>query len=375
VFGLARGDGDGDAVVQVLFIRGVKMVGVDSFTLDGAKDETDADVMASFIKQFYESATYIPRRIVVPVALPERELIESWLGERREGKVELLVPQRGEKRRLVEMATKNARESLDMARVKWLADRGKTQNALAQLQDELDLPALPSRIECYDISNIQGTSSVGSMVVFADGHPRPQEYRRFRIKSVTGANDFASMAEVLRRRFRRARERHVLESGADAPAIEGESDLEGKIDESFAALPDLVIIDGGKGQLSAVLDVMRDMGVKHIPTVGLAKQHEEIYVQDVSDPIVLPRGSEALYLVQRIRDEAHRFAITYHRGVRSKAGMQSALDLVPGVGPKRRKALIKKFGSVKGIREASVEEIASTVGFTAALAEKVKAAI
>ncbi len=299
VFGLARGEGD--AVVQVLFVRGVKMVGVDSFTLDGAKDETDGDVMASFIKQFYESATYIPRRIVVPVVLPERELIESWLTERRDGKVELLVPQRGEKRRLVEMAAKNARESLDMARVKWLADRGKTQTALTQLQDELDLPA--------------------------------------------------------------------------PPAIEGAEAKSGADDESFAALPDLVIIDGGKGQLSAVLDVMRDMGVKHIPTVGLAKQHEEIYVQDVSDPIVLPRASEALYLVQRIRDEAHRFAVTYHRGVRSKAGMQSVLDTVPGVGPKRRKALIKKFGSVRGIREASVDEIASTVGFTAALAEKVKAAI
>ncbi len=373
VFGLARGDSD--AVVQVLFVRGVRMVGVDSFTMDGAKDETDAAVMASFIKQFYESATYVPRRIVIPVTLPELELIESWLAERRGGRVEILVPQRGEQRRLVEMAANNARESLDMARVKWMADRGKTQTALSQLQDELDLPALPARIECYDISNIQGTSSVGSMVVFVDGHARPQEYRRFRIKGVTGANDFASMAEVLRRRFRRARERLVAETGADAPEIEGDSRGGAKSDESFAALPDLVIIDGGKGQLSAVLDVMRDMGVKHIPTVGLAKQYEEIYVQDVSDPIVLPRTSQALYLVQRIRDEAHRFAITYHRGVRSKAGMQSALDTVPGVGPKRRKALIKKFGSVRGIREASVEEIAATVGFTAALAEKVKAAI
>jgi excinuclease ABC subunit C len=213
------------------------------------------------------------------------------------------------------------------------------------------------------------------MAVFVDGHPRPQEYRRFRIKGVAGANDFASRAEVLRRRFRRARERLVLESGAHAPAMEGESENGARSDESFAALPDLVIIDGGKGQLSAVLDVMRDMGVKHIPAVGLAKQHEEIYVQDVSDPIVLPRASEALYLVQRIRDEAHRFAITYHRGVRSKTGMQSALDTIPGVGPKRRKALIKKFGSVRAIREASVEEIASTVGFTAALAQKVKASI
>ena len=373
IFGLARGDTD--AMVQVLFIRGIKMVNVDSFTLDGTKDEADGDVMASFIKQFYESATYIPKRVVVPIELPERALIESWLAERRGGRVELLVPQRGEKRRLVEMAANNARESLDMARVKWLADRGKTHNALTQLQEELDLPGLPARIECYDISNTQGTSSVGSMVVFGDGHPRPQEYRRFRIKSVTGANDVASMAEVLRRRFRRARENLLRETGAEAPAVDAASKSGARDDESFAAMPDLVIIDGGKGQLSAVTDVMREMGVKHIPTVGLAKQHEEIYVQDVSEPIVLARTSEALYLVQRIRDEAHRFAITYHRGVRGKSSIQSALDAIPGVGPKRKKALLKKFGSVRGIREAAIEEIAATVGFTAALAEKVKASV
>ncbi len=382
VFGLARGETD--AMVQVLFVRGVKMIGLDGFTLDGTKDEPDADVMASFVKQFYESATYIPRRVVLPVPLVEQELIESWLTERRGGRVELLVPRRGEKRRLVEMATNNAREALSMARVKWLADRGKTQSALAQLQEELDLPALPRRIECYDISNIQGTSSVGSMVVFVDGHPRPQEYRRFRIKTVVGANDFASMAEVLRRRFRRARERLIEETGAEAPAVDGDgngiepsrgSAGRAREDASFAALPDLVIIDGGKGQLSAVVDVMREMGVKHIPTVGLAKQHDEIYVQDVSDPVVLPRTSEALYLVQRIRDEAHRFAITYHRGVRGKSSIQSALDTIPGVGPKRKKALLRKFGSVRAIREASVEEIASTVGFTSALAEKVKASV
>jgi excinuclease ABC subunit C len=320
----------------------------------------------------------------VPCELPEHALIESWLTERRGGRVELLVPQRGEKRRLVEMAANNARESLDMARVKWLADRGKTQNALAQLQEELDLPALPQRIECYDISNIQGTSSVGSMVVFADGHPRPQEYRRFRIKTVTGANDFASMAEVLRRRFRRARERLLAETGAEAPAAEaplakpatsGGRPQRDRDDSSFAALPDLVIIDGGKGQLSAVTDVMREMGVKHIPTVGLAKQHEEVFVQDVTDPIVLPRASEALYLVQRIRDEAHRFAITYHRGVRGKSAIQSALDTISGVGPKRKRALLKRFGSVRGIREATVDEIAATVGFTSALAERVKASL
>ncbi|MDP9238219.1 MAG: excinuclease ABC subunit UvrC [Chloroflexota bacterium] len=375
IFGLARGDDD--AVVQVLFVRGIRMIGVDSFTLDGAKDETDADVMASFVKQFYESATYVPKRVIVPMELPEHALIESWLSERRGTRVELLSPQRGEKRRLVEMATNNARESRDMAHVKWLADTGKTRAALEGLQEELDLPAIPHRIECYDISNIQGTNSVGSMVVFIDGHPRPQEYRRFRIKSVEGANDFASMAEVLRRRFRRAREKLLHDTGATAPEVESTAtngDRPAR-DDSFAALPDLVIIDGGKGQLSAVIDVMREMGVKDIPTVGLAKQHEEIYVQDVSEPIVLPRQSQALYLVQRVRDEAHRFAITYHRGLRSKAGMQSALDTIPGVGPKRKKALLRKFGSVKGIREANIEEIAATVGFTSALAEKVKSGL
>ncbi|HZP55951.1 MAG TPA: helix-hairpin-helix domain-containing protein, partial [Dehalococcoidia bacterium] len=220
--------------------------------------------------------------------------------------------------------------------------------------------------------------SVGSMVVFVDGHPRPQEYRRFRIKSVVGANDFASMAEVLRRRFARARRRLLEETGATAPD-DGATPVDGtrpeRDDLSFAALPDLVVIDGGKGQLAAAADVMREMGVKEIPVVGLAKQHEEIFVQDVSEPVVLPRASEALYLVQRLRDEAHRFAITYHRGVRAKSSIQSALDAVPGVGPKRKKALLRKFGSVRGIREASVEDIAATVGFTTTLAERVKASI
>jgi len=374
VFGLARGEGE--AVVQVLFVRGTRMVGTDSFTLDGTKDESDADVMGSFVKQYYESATYVPRRVYVPVALPEEELIEAFLSERRGTKVEVIAPARGEKRRLVEMATNNAREAMERAHVKWLADRGKTRAALEMLQEELDLPALPQRIECYDISNIQGTNSVGSMVVFIDGHPRPQEYRRFRIKSVEGANDFASMAEVLRRRFARARERALREGGAqDDAAAADDAPANGRDDASFAALPDLVIIDGGKGQLAAVTDVMREMGVKEIPTVGLAKQHEEIYVQDVSEPVVLPRASEALYLVQRVRDEAHRFAITYHRGLRKKVGFQSALDTISGVGPKRKKALLRKFGSVRAIREATVEEIASTVGFTSTLAERIKAQI
>lgn len=372
VFGMARTQGE--ACVQVFFVRGIQMVGRDFFTLDGVSDEADTDVLGSFLKQFYESALYVPKFVVVPIAVPETDLIEAWLSEKRGTKVQIVVAQRGTRRRMVELAAENARESMDMLRARWLADKSKTTQALIELQDELDLPTIPRRIECYDISNIQGTSSVASMVVFIDGHPKPAEYRRFRIKTVEGANDFASMAEVLKRRFARFQRRDgagdlesVLPPGYDT---DEPVQLEG-----WGSLPDLVIVDGGKGQLSAALDAMRNLGLKHVPLAGLAKQNEELFVQDLADPIVLPRTSQALYLVQRIRDEAHRFAIQYHRKVRTKTGMESALDSVPGIGPKRKRALLRKFGSLKGIREAPVEEIASTVGFTKTLAEKVKASL
>ena len=358
IFGLAR-DGN-DACVFVWFLRGTKIVGRDHFMLEGANEETDAAVIGSFIKQFYDAAAYVPKAVLVPALPADRELIEEWLSGRRGSRVEVRVPERGGRRQLVQTANENAREALESERVKWLADRGKTTQALEQLADELNLPAPPRRIECYDISNIQGTNSVGSMVVFIDGHPRPAEYRRFKIRTVDGANDFASMAEVLRRRFRR-------KEGAEAERVER--------DESFAAKPDLVIIDGGKGQLAAVLDVLRDMGLEEIPATGLAKRNEELYVKDMSEPIILPRISQALYLVQRIRDEAHRFAVTYHRNLRAKAGTKSALDEIPGVGPKRKKALVKKYGSVQRIREADVDDIAATPGFTTKLAERLKAAI
>ena len=421
VFGLARDETE--ACVQVFFIRGTQMVGRDFFTLDGVKDESDADVLGSFLKQFYESAVYVPKLVVVPFAVPEASLIAEWLTEKRGSKVSIVVAQRGVRRRMVGLAAENARESLDMLRVRWLADSDKRDQALGELQEELDLPAYPRRIECYDISNIQGTSSVASMVVFIDGQPRPQEYRRFRIKTVAGANDFASMVEVLGRRFRRfapeqtgkrangqseetpqvadleaARPsrasgradngrqrgtgaqpltgslRGVPSASSLPPAEQRESDAQpddGAL-EGWGALPDLVIVDGGKGQLSAALDVMRNLGLKDVPLAGLAKQNEELFVQDLAEPIVLDRKSQALYLVQRIRDEAHRFAITYHRKVRSKSGMESALDAVPGIGPKRKRALLRKFGSLKAIREAPVEDIAATVGFTTSLATKVK---
>ena len=426
VFGLARGgtstarSDSSEACVQVFFIRGTQMVGRDFFTLDGVQDEPDGEVLGSFLKQFYESAVYVPKSVVVPFAVPESGLIAEWLSEKRGSKVSIVVAQRGLRRRMVELATENARESLDMLRVRWLADSGKRDQALTQLQDELDLPTYPRRIECYDNSNIQGSSPVASMVVFIDGKPKPQEYRRFRIRTVVGANDFATMAEVLGRRFKRwenksgtfdARDGGSNGSGeigagdGDEPSIDiaggrwpgaleqvqaelagtGQSESD-ESEESFSlgnededdglsgwgALPDLVIVDGGKGQLAAALDAMRNLGLVRVPVAGLAKQNEELFVQDQAHPIVLPRTSQALYLVQRIRDEAHRFAITYHRKVRSKTGMESALDSVPGVGPKRKRALLRKFGSLSGVREAPVEEIASTVGFTQSLAEKVK---
>ena len=424
VFGLARAEQE--AYVQVWFVRRGNVIGRDNFQLDGTVDEPDERVLGSFIEQFYESAPYVPRRVLLPIAVEDSQVIEQVLSERRGRPVRLMVPSRGEKRELVQRAVANARESLEQARARWLADSGKKRQALEQLQDALSLPELPARIECYDISNIQGTSAVGSMVVFVDGHPKRSEYRRFGIKGVAGQNDFAMMQEVLKRRFWKMR-RETEGEGANegtpdrpadhdtdrerveaelsqpnagammtAPTADGDggsqhgrharatstsgergrelSNGQGtktEYDESFQTTPDLVIVDGGKGQVSAAHDAMHNLGVGQIPLAGLAKRFEELYVKDVSEPIVLDRTSQALYLVQRVRDEAHRFAITYHRGVRSKAGVQSALDTIQGIGPKRKKALLRKFGSVKGIREAGVEEIAATPGFTKALAEKV----
>ena len=364
IFGIARSDDQ--ACVQVFFIRGTQMVGRDHFIVEGARDETDSAVLGSFLEQYYESAQYIPKLVAVAVEPAERNDIEVMLSEKRESQVEVRVPARGEKLRLIEMANENARETLDMLQVKWLADATKTDRALEQLQEELALPEPPGRIECYDNSNIQGSSPVSSMVVFENGRPATSQYRRFRVKTVEGADDFATMQEVLRRRFRRAGKVR-----SQSVAVDGEVAELPEADDAWD-LPDLVIIDGGKGQLSAAVEAMREIGVYDIPTVGLAKQHEELFVPGEPAPVILPRGSDALYLVQRIRDEAHRFAITYHRQLRGKSQVSSALDNVPGIGPKRKKALLRKFGSVKAVREASVEEVAATVGFTEALAGRVK---
>ena len=410
VFALSR-QGD-ETCVQAFFVRGTVVADTDSFMVDGTLEASDGEVMGAFLAQFYESATYVPRTLLLSNAPDDRDELEAMLRERRQGAVELAVPERGERRGLVATAEENAREALTMHHARWIADRDKTEVALELLQEQLDLPERPQRIECYDISTIQGTNTVASMVVFEHGVPATNEYRRFRIKTVEGQDDFASMKEVLGRRFKTiAKRRREERGGAEAAAKESEgappavvelpmvaesagtftlpavAPVPGLPDEAadaelpselpddaspWDAVPDLVIIDGGKGQLGAVLDVMRDLDLPDVPVCGLAKQHEEIFMKDVSEPIMLPRDSEALYLVQRIRDEAHRFAITYHRQLRGKAATKSVLDTIPGIGPKRKRALLRKFGSVKGIREATVDEVASTVGFTGRLAETVK---
>ena len=349
---------DGQACVQVFFIRGGKLIGREYFVLTGAGDEDEAQVMTSFVKQFYDEAAFVPPEILVQTDLDELPIIEQWLRQKRGHKVVVKVPRRGEKRDLMRMALQNAQETLTRLRAEWEADTSKHVEALTELQGALGLPEPPSRIECYDISNIQGTAATGSMVVFVQGTPSKQDYRHFRIKSVDGPNDYASMAEVLRRRFARARE-HA-----------GERSVDGKTNR-WAIMPDLVIVDGGKGQLSSAVEAMEAMGVGDIPVAGLAKQNEELFVPGRSAPIVLPRESQALYLVQRIRDEAHRFAITYHRKLREKRGTASVLDEIPGIGPRRRRALLQAFGSLDAIRQATVDELAAVPGITRHLAEQV----
>ena len=356
VLGLARQDTQ--AAVQLFAVRGGKMVGRDVFLLDAPRETPDAEVLAGFVQQYYERATSIPPTVLLPCLPEDAADLETFLAERRGGAVHLHVPRRGEKRELLELAGRNATETIAREHARWLADQGKTLSALEGLSEALDLPGLPTRIECYDISNFQGAQSVGSMVVFEDGKPRTGEYRRFRIKDVVGANDFASHQEVLRRRFRR------IKSGE-----------EGNAEELRWQLPDLVVIDGGKGQLHAAKEVLDDLGYHDLAVVGLAKEREEIFRPDRDAPVLLPTTSPALYLMQRLRDEAHRFAITYHRALRAKAATKSAFDDLPGVGPKRRAALLRVFGSAKRVREAPVEQVAAVPGIGPALAAKIKAGL
>ena len=343
-----------EACAQVFFVRGGKLMGKEHFILQGVQDEDPGKVMASFIEQFYSIGADIPPNILLQIHPEDSVLLENWLGSKLGHRVRLTVPRRGEKKKLVDMVAENAAELLEQSRIKWLADTGKTAAALEELKTQLYLPRMPKRMECYDISDIRGTAAVGSMVVFENGRPKSAHYRRFKIKSVSGIDDYAMMQEVLRRRFARGIQK------------------EQKDTKGWAVVPDLILIDGGRGHLNAILSVMNDLGIDSIPVASIAKENEEVFIPEKSKPIMLHRNSQGLYLLQRIRDEAHRFAISYHTKIRKKTGLTSQLDQVPGIGPKRKRALIKKFGSIKGIKEATLDELTSVPGMNQSLAERVK---
>ena len=360
---------EGDTCVQVFFVRGGKLLGREYFILDGAEDEDEQAIMTSFVKQFYDEAAYVPPEVLLPSQVEEALIIEQWLRQKRGTKVMLTVPRRGHKRDLVRMATDNAAETLGSLRSQWQADRHRQEQAMSELQEALDLPFAPVRIECYDISTTQGTATVGSMIVFVHGVPRKSDYRRFNVRSVQDdPDDYASMREVLTRRMKRWQAASKGELASTDPGAKARKQV------AWALLPDLLLVDGGKGQLNVAVEVLQAFDLLgQVPVAGLAKREEELFLPNRKDPILLPRSSQGLFLVQRARDEAHRFAITGHRSQRRKIGIASQLDRVPGVGPARRKLLLKHFGSVEAIRAATVEEIGALPGIPRDVAESVKA--
>jgi len=360
---IAMARSNGEACVQVFFIRSGKLIGREYFLLQGAEGAADANVMTGFIKQFYDQASMVPPQVLLPHEIEEAHIIKQWLGSRRTGEsFEILIPHDGQQRDLIQLAAENAAETLQSLQARWQAEKHRQTEALAELQTALNLQSPPNRIECYDISNTQGTSAVGSMVVFEQGVPSKKYYRRFNIRSVTGPDDFASMEEVLQRRFNRWQSAHEM---GDQPGK--------KPDPSFSMLPDLLIVDGGKGQLSRAVAVLEKYNLMdQVPVAGLAKQNEELFIPGQSQGIILPNGSQGLFLIQRVRDEAHRFAISGHRKRRTKSGLASRLDTIAGVGPARRKALLGKFGSIQNIQAASVDELSSIPGISENLAHQIK---
>jgi excinuclease ABC subunit C len=346
---IAMAQGFNSIQIQIFFMRGGRVIGRDTYSLEEEDDQSRSEILSNFIRQYYSQVLIVPPEILVQEQLEDAPLLEEWLSQRSGHKVELKTPQRGEKRDLIELVANNALQSLGRSHTRRLNNKEEAQLALQELKQALGMSSMPVRMEAFDISNTQGSLSVASMVVFQMGIPDKNSYRRFKIKTVEGANDFASMAEVLRRRFQRALEQHP----------------------KFSVLPDLVLIDGGKGQLGAAREIMKELGFGHIPTIGLAKQFELVYMEDREEPIVLPPRSRPLFLLQRIRDEAHRFAITYHRNLRSSAALRSQLEQVPGIGILRTKALLKAFSSFEHMSVATLEELADVPGMNARAAEEV----
>jgi excinuclease ABC subunit C len=337
------------AYVEIFFIRNNKLVGRDYVLLDGIRDEDPGQIMTSFVKQYYSSTSSIPPLILLQFPIDEPDIIAGWLSNQRGALVELRVPQRGIKKQLIDIVEENARQGLALYQAKQ-SKLMESALVLEELKERLDLPRIPMRIEGYDISNIRGNQAVGSMAVFSKGQSRRAYYRRFRIKSVSGIDDYAMIQEVLRRRFKRSLAN----------------------DDKWSAMPDLILIDGGKGHLNAALEILKELRLNAVPAAALAKENEEVFIPGKPEPLNIPRTSAALHLLQRVRDEAHRFALGYHKKLRHRESIASALDSVPGIGPKRKKALIKKFGSVRGIKEASIDELSRVPGITDKLAEKIK---
>jgi excinuclease ABC subunit C len=317
--------------------------------MEGTQGDSPGQIMTNFVKQYYSSASYIPPLILLQHPVDEPVVLSKWLEQQRGSRVELQVPRRGAKKKLVDTAVENAARGLELAQAKEMKVE-VISSGLRELKKRLRLPKMPRRIECYDVSNIQGALAVGSMVVLEKGWPKPAHYRRFRIKTVAGADDYAMIQETLRRRFKRG--------------LTGEG--------TWAIIPDLVLIDGGKGQLNAALELRQELGLDSIPMASLAKENEEVFIPGDPQPVYIAKDTAALHILQRARDEAHRFAISYHRRLRHKEGISSALDNIPGIGPRRKKALLRKFGSIEAIKECSLEELSQTEGITLALAQRVK---
>jgi len=346
---------------MVFYVRSGKLIGREHFLLPNTEGMSSAEVITAFIKQYYHRVEFVPEKILLSeIVSEEKEVIARWLAQKKGSQVSLHVPFRGEKKKMIEMVKKNAWLSLQEAETEHLKLQGGEQQ-LCELARELDLEKIPGRLECFDVSNIQGFESVASMVVFEKGRICPDQYRRFKIRTVEGPNDYASLQEVLRRRFARAREeQRLINSGQLSGSGAG-----------FHRLPDLVIVDGGKGQLSAAREVMREMGFENIPACGLAKEEELLFIEGKSEPVRLPGNSPVLHLVQRLRDEAHRFALAYHRKLRTRHNLKSLLDEIEGIGDVRRQALLKAFTSLEAISRASVEELAAVPGMNLPAAKAV----
>lgn len=358
---VAMARGFDEACLTVFFIRGGKLIGREHYFLEGTDIQDRGEVMAAFVQQFYSQTEFVPAEILLSEEIENEQLIADWLSELRGNRVHLKVPKRGDKHKLVEMAAQNALLSLEQAQLARQANKEAVDGALAELMAALGLQEPPRRMECFDISNIQGTETVSSMVVFEEGKPRKDQYRRFKIRTVEGPNDFASMNETINRRFARAREEQaLLEAGQLDPK-----------QAKFTRLPDVVIIDGGKGQLSAAREAMLEQGFAHIATFGLAKEEELLFAPGRPEPIRLPRDSRGLQMLQRLRDEAHRFAITYHRNLRTKRNLKSLLDEIEGIGSVRRKELYKAYKNLEAIKQATIEDLAQVPSMNRKAAEAV----